>query len=303
MLVPKVKLRKNSCELSRLIWGHWRLAEWGLTAENLLSNLKQAADLGFTTLDHADIYGGYSCEGMLGEALKLDKSFRSRIQIVTKCGIKLVHQNRPQHKVKSYDTSFEHIVNSVDNSLTAMKTDYIDLLLIHRPDPLLNPEEVAKAFSMLLDSGKVLYFGVSNFSPPQFDLLDSYLGGLLVTNQIECSVLHPAPLWDGTLDHCLARKCAPMFWSPFGGGSLFKPKTKQESAVKDTLERLAKDKGATCAEQIALAFLLQHPASGHPVLGTGKFSRLKDAAESLCIKLSRDEWFQVYESGLGKEVP
>ena len=156
--------------------------------------------MGITTFDHADVYGGYTCEEIFGGALGKMASLRQEIQIVSKCGIKLVSENRPKHNIKSYDTSRSHIIASVENSLKALQTDYLDLLLIHRPDPLISADEIAEAFTELWEDGKVLHFGVSNFTNHQFSLIDSRLTEFdLVTNQIEFSVLHPAPMYDGTL--------------------------------------------------------------------------------------------------------
>ena len=171
-----------------------------------------------TTFDHADIYGGYTVEQLFGEALALAPALRAKLQLVTKCGICLTTPNRPAHRVKHYDTSFEHIVSSVENSLQMLHSERIELLLIHRPDALMDADVVAAAFTHLQLQGKVQHFGVSNFSPAQFDLLASRFP--LVTNQIELHPLHLAPLHDGSLDQCQQRRLQPMIWSPLAGGRL-----------------------------------------------------------------------------------
>ncbi len=184
-----VKL-SNTLELSRIVHGHWRLAEWNLSSQELLKLIEQTVELGVTTFDHADIYGGYSCEKLFGNALSLKKELRQNIQIITKCGIKLVSDKFPKQSINHYDYSYQHIVSSVEDSLRNFNSDYIDLLLLHRPAPFFNPEEVAKAFSYLKQSGKVLNFGVSNYTPMQFDMLASYSDEKLVTNQVEIYSLH-----------------------------------------------------------------------------------------------------------------
>jgi len=189
MTVSQIDLTEGGPRFSRMALGFWRLAEWSLSAAELLDLVHSNLDLGITTFDHADVYGDYTCEERFGRALSLEPGLRGSMQLVTKCGIKLMSTNRPQHALKHYDTGREHIIASAENSLRVLGTDYIDLLLIHRPDVLMDPEEVAEAFAALRQSGKVLSFGVSNFSPSQFDLLASRLAFPLVTNQIEISVL------------------------------------------------------------------------------------------------------------------
>lgn len=170
--MEKIKL-SCSLEMSRIVHGYWRLASWNLAKEQILRLLENALELGISTVDHADIYGSYSCEALFGEAISLKKELRSSLQIVTKCGIRFPSINRPENKSHFYDTSKDHIVKSVETSLKNFNTDYIDLLLIHRPDPFMNPEEVAEAFSYLKNQGKVLNFGVSNFKTSQFNMLSS----------------------------------------------------------------------------------------------------------------------------------
>jgi len=181
--MPKIKLTDN-LEISRIVHGHWRLVDWQLSNQDLLKLTNQCIDLGITTFDHADIYGDYSCEELFGDVLKLDKSLRQKIQIISKCGIKLMSKKFPERQLKTYDYSYAHIVKSVENSLKNLNTDYLDILLLHRPSPFFNPSEVAKAFSKLKKEGKVLNFGVSNFTAQQFEMLNSYVDEPLVTNQV-----------------------------------------------------------------------------------------------------------------------
>ena len=206
-------------KLPPVVAGVWRLNEWKLDTTALVRWIEQALELGITSFDHADVYGGYSVEAAFGTALAASPGLRERLQLVTKCGIKLISPARPSHRIKSYDTSRAHITASVENSLRALRTDRIDLLLIHRPDALMDADEVAQTFGQLRAAGKVLHFGVSNHTPSQFALLHRRLP--LVTNQIELSPLQLQALSDGTLDQCTDLGLRPMIWSPLGGGRLF----------------------------------------------------------------------------------
>ncbi|WP_415846774.1 aldo/keto reductase, partial [Vibrio aquimaris] len=215
-MVSKMTIAPQGPELSELVQGYWRLAEWGMTAKNRLSFLKQHIDLGITTVDHADIYGGYQCESLFGEALKLEPSIREQIEIVTKCDIMLCDAQYPTRRINYYDTSAKHIHQSVDNSLKRLSIEQIDLLLIHRPDLLMDADEVADAFSELYKVGKVKHFGVSNFTPSQFNLLQSRLSKPLVTNQVEINPINFDVAHDGTLDLLQMNRIKPMAWSCLG---------------------------------------------------------------------------------------
>jgi len=193
MSVSRLALHEQGPTFSRLIMGYWRLMEWQLSPAALLDLMKYHLDLGVTTIDHADIYGGYQCEEAFGHALRLEPSLRDRMEIVSKCGIALTAN--PAHALNHYNTGKGHIVASAEASLQKLGTDHLDLLLIHRPDPLMNADEVADAFITLKQAGKIKHAGVSNFTPHQFALLQSRLPFPLVTNQLEISPLHQ----EGTL--------------------------------------------------------------------------------------------------------
>jgi len=235
--VDTVKL-KDDLEFSRIIHGYWRLMDWNLSNEEVVKLIEEAYELGITTIDHADIYGNFCCEEKFGEALKLKRGLREKLQIVTKCGIKFPTANRPENKSHCYDTSKEHIIKSAERSLKNFNTDYLDLLLIHRVDALLNPEEVAEAFTKLKNEGKVRYFGVSNFLPAQFNMLNSYLDDKLVTNQVEISPLCLDAFEDGTLDLMLEKRVKPMAWSPLAGGRLFKGNDERTLRVQKALNKI-----------------------------------------------------------------
>lgn len=300
-VVKKVQLAED-LQFSQIIHGHWRLAEWNLSPEELLSLMERCIEAGITTFDHADIYGNYMCEELFGQALKLKPSLRDEIQIVTKCGIKLVSEKRPNHTIKSYDTSKEHIISSAENSLQKMNTDYVDVLLIHRPDPFMDPVETAEAFHTLRKEGKVRHFGVSNFSPAQMEMLQREFDGPLVTNQIELSVLHEKPFFDGSVNHLQKEKVKPMAWSPLAGGRLFKGEDEKSQKVKCALEKVAEETEASSIDEVAYAWLLNHPAQIMPIVGSGKMERIQSAVNAANIPLSREQWFYILQESMGKDV-
>jgi predicted oxidoreductase len=303
MTVSRISISVDGPEFSRLALGLWRLIAWELSDAQLLDLIHACLDLGITTFDHADIYGDYGCEHLFGRALALEPALRDKMQLVTKCGVKLVSANRPAHTIKHYDTGREHIIASAETSLKLLRTDRLDLLLVHRPDPLLDPEEVAEAFAELRQAGKVLHFGVSNFTPSQFELLASRLALPLVTNQVEISVLHMDALHDGTLDQCLRLGIAPMAWSPLGGGRLFRGKDEQAIRVRRALSAVGEVLGGASLDQVALAWLLGHPARVIPVLGTGKVERIRKAVHAEDLQLTRQQWFAIWSASKGEDVP
>jgi predicted oxidoreductase len=303
MTVPQITLTPQGPTFSRLALGLWRLVDWGLTRQQLLARIQAVLDLGITTFDHADIYGDYQCEALFGAALAQAPGLRAQMQLVTKCGIKLLSSRRPAHTLKHYDTTRAHIVASVERSLTNLHTDTIDLLLIHRPDPLMDADEVAEAFTALREAGKVQHFGVSNFTPAQYALLASRLDFPLVTNQVEFSLMHLDPLHDGTFDLCQRRRIAPMAWSPLAGGRLFREESAQAARVRRAMGTVGDALSGATLDQVALAWILTHPAGVIPVLGSGKLERLQSAAAAAHLQLSREAWFALWSASTGHEVP
>lgn len=278
-------------QLSRIVAGAWR---WNNVSAEVVDRLIQTSfDAGITSFDNADIYGDYSNEKIFGAAIKRAPGIRKDIQIITKCGIKLLSQHQPKTWIKHYNTSKEHILNSVDDSLTNLRTDYIDLLLIHRPDPLLDPEEVSEAFGLLKQNGKVLHFGVSNFTGPQFEMLQSYLPFPLVTNQLEISLNKLDYLFDGTLDTMLRYKTCPMAWSPLGGGNLITGPGALWSK---------KEKYKATETQLSLAWLLKHPSGIFPIIGTTQPERVIESAKAATIELDRQDWFEMLKAATGRDV-
>ncbi|TOJ78271.1 oxidoreductase [Vibrio parahaemolyticus] len=302
-MVAKVVTAPNGPEFSELVQGYWRAADWGMTAQERLSFLKQHIELGITTVDHADIYGNYECEALFGEALALDKSVRDQIQIVTKCDINLCGDKTPERKINHYDTSSAHIYQSVNNSLERLNVDEIDVLLIHRPDVLMDADEVAEAFTELHKVGKVKHFGVSNFTPRQFELLQSRLGKPLVTNQVEINPLNFEVAHDGTLDQMQMLRARPMAWSCLGGGSIFSGESEQSIRVRNELEAIREEVGATSIDQVIYAWVRRLPSKPIPIIGSGKIERVQTAVNALNIELTREQWYRVWVASKGHGVP
>ncbi|MGR3763381.1 aldo/keto reductase [Rossellomorea sp. NS-SX7] len=294
---------QEDLSFSRIIHGLWRLSEWEQSKEETLSLIQYNLENGITTFDHADIYGSYTCEEIFGDALSLKPSLRQEMEIVTKCGIVLPSKNRPEHKTHHYNTSKKHIMSSVEQSLQNLRTDYIDVLLIHRPDPFMNGEEVAEAFTQLKDQGKVRHFGVSNFKDHQWSMLQSYLPFPLVTNQIELSAYQLENFEDGTLNLCQEKRVAPMAWSPLAGGNIFTGKDEKAVRLRETLMKIQGETGAEGIDSILYAWLMNHPAGIMPIVGSGKKERIQRAINSLELKLNHDQWFEILQSSMGHDVP
>ena len=276
---------------------------WGVWGENFTTKqyeniIDQCLSIGLNIFDHADIYGHYTTEADFGQALKGKSSLRQKIKIITKCGINMITQNRPHHAIKSYDTSATHIKKSVEQSLQNFHTDYIDTLLIHRPDLLLNPVEVASAINELKAAGKIRSFGVSNFNTHQVSTLAKYIN--IEHHQVEISVTHMNAFDDGTLDQCQNMGIEAQSWSPLGNG-LFTEKTDKNDRILKTVQNLA-TKYETGINEILLAFLYIHPAHIVPVIGTTKFDRIETAKKAMNIELSREDFYQLWQASTGHEV-
>lgn len=287
---------------SPIIAGTMNWGQWGsrFSTQEYLTQIELCLNEKVSTFDHADIYGHYTTEEEFGKALSLKPSLRQKIQLISKCGIKMVTPNRPSHLIKSYDTSKQHIIRSAERSLTNLQTDHIDLLLIHRPDPLMHPDEIAEAFLQLKEQGKVLDFGISNFTVSQTTMMASRYP--ISVNQLEVSILHLFPFLDGILDQCIEKKITPMAWSPLGGGKLFNnPEDERKKRILAAAQILAEKYNAS-PDQLLLSWLLFHPSGILPVMGTTKIERIKAAMAALSIKITREEWFMLWRASTGHEV-
>ncbi|CDG80907.1 aldo/keto reductase [Janthinobacterium agaricidamnosum] len=296
---PRSKTSNNGPELSRIVAGMWRIGDWNMSVQQRITFIEQCIALGVTTFDHADIYGGYQAEALFGEALAAQPGLRQKMQLVSKCGIKLLSPQRPEHTIKHYDTSAAHIIASAENSLRELQTEQLDLLLIHRPDPLMNFDEIAGAFTQLRDAGKVLHFGVSNFSRHQFESLNRRFP--LATNQVEFSPLYVAPMFDETFDGLQDLGVAPMIWSPLAGGNLFKAGDAKVDKLRAVIQEIA-DRGQHTFASVVFAWIMQLPSRPLPLTGTSRIEAVADAVAATQFTLSRDDWFAILCAASGHEV-
>lgn len=292
----------EAVHLSPVVAGVWRLLDWNWSPQQCLAWVEANLDHGLSSFDLADIYGSYRVEAAFGAALALRPGLRVRMQLVGKCGIRLLSPQRPEHRAKSYDTSGSHIRASVERSLQDLRTDHLDLLLLHRPDALMDADEVAEVFDRLRQEGKVRGFGVSNFAPPALRLLHSRIP--LVTNQVQCSLLHLDPLHDGTYDQAQELRQRPMVWSPLAGGRLYTDHGERALRVRDTLEEIAGELGCT-PTALALGWVMRHPSRPHPIVGSHRPQVLTDAqsAPTVAAALSREQWWRLWTASSGHPVP
>ncbi len=288
----------NGVEFSRLVYGMWRLADDAdTTTKHVRAKIDACLEQGITTMDQADIYGGYGAEEVLGAALTEDPSLRDRIELVSKCGIVAPMGRHSDKAVKHYDTSRAYIEAAVEQSLRDMHTDRLDLLLVHRPDPMMDHRETGAALDALVASGKVRAVGVSNFRPWDVELLQSAMENRLATNQIEISLKEIRPFTSGDVAFLQRHDMPLMAWSPLGGGDLISG----TGALGDKLDAIAAEYGVDRGA-VAVAFLLAHPARILPVLGTNNLGRIGKISDALKVKLDRQSWFKLYEAALGAEV-
>lgn len=296
--MQRVDIAKD-LSFSRLVYGLWRIAEGDATPKTVQAKVEACLAQGITTMDNADIYGGYTAEAVLGGALRAAPGLRDRIEIVTKCGIVAPMGRHAGARVKHYDTSANHIRASVEASLRDMGTDHVDLLLIHRPDPMIDPEETGRVLDDLVAEGKIVAAGVSNFRPHDFTLLQTNMENWLATNQIELGLLATEPFTNGDLAFLQERKLPVMAWSPLGGGRLFSEAGKPLMAALETIgKRFGVD-----ASAVAIAWLLAHPANILPVLGTNNLDRIAAISDAEKVELDRQDWFALFETARGYEVP
>lgn len=284
---------------SRIIQGCMTWGVWGkqFIEREMIDRIHHCVDQGITTFDHADIYGDYTTEGEWGSAFAKAKIPRDRIQIISKCGIQMLSPARPENTVKHYQYDAQYIIKSTERSLQALQIDYLDVLLLHRPSPLLHVQEIAKAIDHLKSSGKIKDFGLSNFTNTQTDLINTVAE--VAVNQIEISLTERSSLTDGSLDHMQTHGILPMSWSPLG--RVFKEENPQNRRIIKKLKELS-NKYAATEDQLLIAWLLKHPSHIHPVIGTTNTSRMTNAVAALEIDLALQDWFELLEASVGDEV-
>jgi predicted oxidoreductase len=284
---------------SNIIIGCMSWGKWGkqFSTKEQIDMIQFCIENGNSTFDHADIYGDYSTEAEFGKAFLESGIAREEIQLISKCGIQLVGEAR-NNKLKHYNYSKEYIIWSVEQSLINLKTDYLDTFLLHRPSPLMQPNEIAEAISELQKSGKLKNFGVSNFTPSQVDLIADKVP--ISVNQIEFSLTNPIAMQNGSLDQMLQKSIQPMCWSPLG--SVFRHETPQSLRIKEVLNVLS-EKYAVSEDVLLLAWILKHPAKISPVIGTTNKDRILNANKALEINLDLQDWFLLLEASKGEEMP
>lgn len=275
-------------------WGIWQA---NFTTQQMADMIHRCLEMGITTFDHADIYGGYTTEAEFGLAFAESGIKRENIQLISKCGIQHTLGNRT-NKVKHYDYSKEYIIWSAENSLRFLHTDYLDLLLLHRPSPLMQADEVAEAAEKLKKEGKILQLGLSNFTNTQTDLIRSRTK--IYCNQIEFSATHFEPMLDGSLDYMQTHKIKPLAWSPMG--CVFKKDNEQAARLKQLLAGL-EEKYAATADVILLAWIMRHPAGIIPVTGSTNADRLKNQMTATQLNLELEDWFAIWTESMGNKVP
>ena len=279
--------------LSPIVAGAWRLAEWGWTIDQRRAWIEANLELGISSFDHADIYGQYRVEALFGEALASAPGLRQRLQLISKCGIRRADAATAS-SINHYDTSAAHVRTSVERSLKSLRTDHLDLLLIHRPDALMDADELAATFESLRAEGKVLHFGVSNFTPSQLALVHRRTP--LATNQIELSPLHLDPLHDGTLDQCQDLGLRPMIWSPLAGGRIFTSDEPAAVRVREVLAALEQELGVS-AVTLLMAWALRHPSRPHPIIGSQRIAVSREAVAALQLRLDAQQWYRLWQAG------
>lgn len=292
---------KQSLSFSRIIYGMWRLTDDADTSPaHIQRKIETCLEHGITTFDQADIYGDYQSETTLGACLQQAPQLKQNMHIITKCDIMLTGAAFPARRVKYYDTSAQHICACVDQSLQRMQIERIDMLLLHRPDPLFNPTETGAELDRLVANGKVRTVGVSNFKPYDWDLLQSHMQTPLRTNQIEISLCATSAFTNGGIAHMQRLGLPIQAWSPLAGGDLA-----QHTALWQTLTNVAERLNGVSPTLLALAWVLKHPACIMPVIGTNKPERIAELAGALQLvpSINREMWFELYTAAIGNDVP
>jgi predicted oxidoreductase len=304
-MVPKVSLSCDGPEFSRLVFGTWRVLDDPATrtVEGLHHRLRVCEEVGITTVDTAEIYGVYRVEEALGAAMAVDSALRQRLQIVSKCGIYVPCEFHPDRKTAFYNATAERIVKSAEKSLRFLRTDYLDLLLVHRPDWLASVDETAEGLNRLLKEGKIRNAGVSNYSVTQFDALNSRMLKPLVTNQVEFSLLHMDPVYDGVFDHAQQRGYRPMAWSPLARALLWDASHAASQRLQAVGRELSEKYEGATLDQLAYAWILAHPAGALPVIGTHKPERIRAAAAATKLRLEREDWYALWTAAKGHPIP
>lgn len=274
-------------------WGDW---DKKLSTSEMVHLINICIENKITTFDHADIYGGYTTEAQFGKAFSESKISRDKLQLISKCGIQLTHGR--DNKVKHYDYSKKYIIWSVENSLKNLQTDYLDVLLLHRPSPLMQADEIAEAVLKLKSERKIIDFGLSNFTNSQTELIAQKTN--VSYNQIQFSATHHEAMLDGNLDYMQAHDIQPMSWNPLG--TVFREDNEQTRRLKKLLVALVKKYGVG-SDTILLSWILKHPSKVIPVAGTVNIARIQSLMKAVELEMEQQDWFSIWTESMGNEVP
>lgn len=298
--MQRIKLT-DDLSFSRIIHGEMRSLEWGMSTNQYQAFIEQLLERGVTTIDHADIYGGFEGEAFLGKVLAQAPHLREQLEIVTKCGIQYPNDQYPNTYINHYNYDYAYIMQQAERSLTNLHVDCLDVLLLHRPSPLMDAQEIAKAFVDLKAAGKVRHFGVSNFYQDHFNLIQDAIDQPLVTNQIEVSAVCHEHIDNGNLDFLQMKKVAPMVWSPLAGGRIFQPQSAADIRTKQAVEAIALDLGVS-VDAVLYAWLYKMPNNLMPIVGSGKLERVDVAIEALELELTVQQWFTILQACMGHTI-
>lgn len=276
-------------------WGVW---DKNLTTKEMENMIQVSIENKITTFDHADIYGSYTTESDFGKAFHASKIDREKLQLITKCGIQMIAEKRPENKIKHYDYSKDYIIKSVETSLKNLKTDYVDVFLLHRPSPLMQADEIAEAVEKLKGEGKIIDFGLSNFTSSQTELIRQKTE--VSYNQVQFSATHYEPMLDGSLDYMQTNGIRPLSWNPLG--TVFREDTKQTRRLKKLFSVLL-EKYHLGADTLLLSWILKHPAKVIPIAGTVNVARIQSLSKAVELEMDKEDWFAIWTESMGDDVP
>lgn len=302
-MMPRTQIAPDGPSFSRMVYGTWRMLDDAPSAQDINRRLHMCLELGITTIDGAEIYGGYAQEAALGAALALTPGLRDKLELVTKSGIYIPHPTAPSRRVAHYDVTAKRLTECVDAALKRLGTDRIEVFLVHRPDWLTSIDDTANGLNALVKSGKIRWAGVSNYSPSQYAALNSRMDQPLVTNQVEFSLLHMDPMFDGTFDQMQAERVRPMAWSPLAGGGLFDRNNLAAQRLAEEVALISAKYGDASLEQLAYAWVMAHPSRPVPVIGTNRLDRIASAVKAATITLDREDWFGLWVAAKGHGIP
>ena len=301
--MQRTRIAPNGPEFSRLVYGTWRLLADQPTPQQINQRLHVCLEAGITTIDTAEIYGLYEVEDALGRALALSPGLRDKLEIVTKAGIYVPNKFHPERRTAHYSATGPRLVKSLEKSLRLLRTDRVELFLVHRPDWLTSATDTATGLNQLVRNGKIRRAGVSNYSVSQFDLLSVHMEQPLATNQLEFHLLHMDPIYDGTFHQCEKLGVRPMAWSPLARGQLFDPTNEAAQRLAATAAQLSARYNGATLEQLAYAWIMAHPSQPLPIIGTNKIERIRSAAQAAALTLEREDWYALWEAAQGRRIP